>query len=295
MSRYEQGQEIHVGTARYVEMKSIGLMNTLKYHSSLDGLTSSLQQDFHSVMFPDILISDLKERMSENSVRPEDMLCNRIYPVGSAIGFLLDYFQIDWKGLTQKAGTEFTFALLFTDRLDIQKSQFNELVDHEKNRYGYGKILASTDQIIEEYLEGFNKELVRFESQDGYRICIDFTSKSLSRSRASLSKKWLVDKGTRSLCNKYEVYILKAKNMILQLKNIGVLEKTDWDAKKYNITFFLREISSVSIDDKPFTFTQSSKQSFQKIELSGSDCKFSYSGPGVIDIDKNKIIINLNP
>jgi hypothetical protein len=295
IARYEQGQEIHEGTPRYVEMKSIALMKSLKYQSALSGLTSSLQQDFESISFPDFLIADLQERMTENSIRPEDMLRNRIYPVGSAIGFLLDYFHVDWKTKAQQAGYDFTFAQMFTDGLGLQKNQLNKLVDDAKNMYNYDLILSSTDKIIEEYQVGFNKELTSFEAQFGYRIQIDFTTKSLSRSRASLAKKWLVNKGTLSICSRYQVYTLKNDKMQLQIQNSGVFEQNDWDERKYTVVFFTPEIANISTDGQNISLTKDGNNKFQKLELSGSNCKFSYSKKGTVVINQKQIKITLDP
>ncbi len=90
VEKYEQGKEISEGTAEYVEMRSIELMTQLEYESSLSELTKSLSEHFSSISMPEFQLSDFQNRITENSVSPEDMPRNRIYPVASAQGFLLD-------------------------------------------------------------------------------------------------------------------------------------------------------------------------------------------------------------
>jgi hypothetical protein len=294
VARYEQGQEIREGTAKYVEMKSMEAMRRVTYKSALEGLTSPLLQDFDSITFPGCLIRDLEDRMTGNSVRPEDMLRNRIYPVGSTIGFLLDWLNSDWKSKAQQAGQQFTFQEILTDALGLQGNLPGELVDRTKDAYSFNVVLTSTNKIIAEYLEGFKKECTVFESQNGYRIQIDFIARSLSRSRVSREKKWLVDKGTQSLCSNYQVYTLKNNDLLLQIRNSAVRENNDWDSRKYSAIFFAPELPDIMMDGQNFTFVNNQPQPFQSLELSSANFKFTSSKPGTITLSGKQMTVRLN-
>jgi hypothetical protein len=152
------------------------------------------------------------------------MARNRMYPLGSAIGFLMDYLHISWKPTAQQAGQQFTFQKVLADALGLRENRPDELVEMAKDAYDYTRVLAATEKIIAEYHEAFKKECTTFEAQSGYRIQIDFTARSLSRSRASRGKKWLVEEGTQSLCSNYEVYTLKNNDLLLQIQNSAVRE-----------------------------------------------------------------------
>lgn len=294
VARYEQGQEIREGTARYVEMKSVALMKSLEYRSRLTGLTSSLQSDFAAASFPDILISDLYDRMAGNSIQPENMLRNRIYPVGSAMGFLLDHFHINWKARAQLAGPRFAFHQVLAESLGLEAGRYDELVERAKKAHDYPRISCCTDSLIADYLEGYKKDLASFESQAGHRIQIDFTARSLSRSRSSSGKKWLVDDGSRSLCNNYLVYSLKNSDMLLQIQKSAVSEVIDWDAKKYLVTLFVPELPALSVDGEAISWKGLRNRSFNNAEVSGETLKFRYSKTGKITVTGNRITIVLN-
>lgn len=214
VAKYEQGQEINEGTAKYAELRSIALFKELEYKSSLAGLTSPLFEDFSSILMPEYLLADFQARITDSSVSPEDIPRNRIYPVGAAQGFLLDYFKINWKTKAQQAGYKFSFAQLLSEYLGVKKSQVEKLVNKAKKEYGYERVLVSTDKLIQEYLSGFNKELESFEGQPGYRIEIELNTNGLSRSRSSFAKDWVVDKGTRELRNHYNIYVLDRKSVV---------------------------------------------------------------------------------
>ena len=295
VARYEQGQEINEGTARYVETKSVSLVPKLKYKSSLSDLTTSLSYDFSTVSMPDVLLKDFQDKMTGISISPEAVPRYRVYPVGSAQGFLLDYFNIDWKSDAQKAGTEFTYAQHLKDYLGIDESQFEKFLDKAKKNYYYEEILASSQKLIQEYSDGFNKELKSFEDHAGTRIEITLKSSGVLRSRSSRAKKWLVQRGSKELCSRFKIYSLKKDNLLFQVKDTGLLEENDWDKSIRKVIFFASEISSVSINGKPLKLSQGQVHQFENIEVKGNNFEFSYSQKGSITLTDNKVKIDLIP
>lgn len=294
LARYEQGQEIREGTAKYVEMKCLELMKRINYKSALKGFTTSLRQNFDSFSFPNLLIRDFRDQTVINSIQPEDMSRNRIYPIGSAIGFLLDYLHIDWKSKAQKAGTQFTFQGVLFDGFESRDDHIESLVNRAKHTYDYQLVLASTDKIIGEYLEGFNREVDEFERQAGYRVQIDFAAKSLSRSRSTRAKKWIIEKGAQSVCKNYEVYTLKNTDLLLQIQNSAIREHIDWDTKKYSIIFFTSLVPNIFLDSSNVAIADKHTRSFQLAEISGANFKFKYSSAGVVTLKGKQIAITLN-
>jgi hypothetical protein len=178
--RYEQGQEINEGTAQYVEMRCIALMKQVQYDSCLKGLASPLSEDFLSVSMPEYLLENFRMRLTGNSISPGDVSRNRIYPAGSAQGNLLDYFGIDWKPKAQDAGPDFAFAELLRDHFGIAETQMASLIAKAKENYDYEAVLADTDRLIQEYLDGFEQELAAFEAQPGHRMEVDLSSWGLA-------------------------------------------------------------------------------------------------------------------
>jgi len=293
VAKYEQGQEINEGTAKYAELRSIALFKELEYKSSLAELTSSLFEDFSPILMPEYLLADFQARVTDSSVSPEDMPRNRIYPVGAAQGFLLDYFKINWKTKAQQAGYKFSFAQLFGEYLGVKKTQVEKLVKKAKENYGYYQVLFSADKLIQEYLDGFNKELESFEAQPGYRIEIELSTNGLSRSRSSSAKNWVVDKGTREMRNHYNVYVLKNKFLNLQLHDLGVYEQNNWDARVKKVVFFVPESGSIKLDEQLVTLTEGAKTRFKKMEVNGDSWKFTCEKEGAIEISGHSVKINL--
>ena len=295
IARYEQGEEINEGTAKYVEIKGTALMRQLKYKSWLSGLTTPLSEDFSSISMPGYLLEDFQKRITGNSVSPEDVPRNRIYPVGFAQGFLLDYIPIDWKNRAQEAGEKFTFAKLFKEYLGVNEGEYDSLLMKAKEHYSYENVLASTDSLILEYLEGYEKELGAFEAHSGYRVEIDLSSKNLRRSRSSSARKWIVDKGTREFRNHYNIYDLENQELLLQVHDTGLLEENDWDRRKKKVVFFIPEITSLLLDGKSVKLKKDTQYRFQNIEMLGDNLKLSYSREGKITLSDHRVWIDLMP
>ena len=298
VKRYEQAEEINEGTAKYVEVKAVSLVPKLKYHSSLEGLTTPLLNDFDSLSLTGYLMDNFKSRITGNSISPVDVGRYRIYPVGAAQGVLLDYLKIDWKYQAQKAGPEFTYAQLFQQGLPVKDDQLAALLDKAKKKYDYEKALASTDKLIEEYTDGYNKDLAAFEAQNGYRMEIDLSSKNLSRSSSSSAKRWTVERGTKSLRSHYDVYVLRTvlnPDLLLEIHDTGILEQDDWDKRIKKIVFFVPEITSLILDGKAIDLSQVTQSQFGNIEMSGKNLKLIYAKPGFISISDHTVRINLIP
>lgn len=293
VAKYEQGLEINEGTAQYVQYKSTDLIRQVKYRSSLTGSENPLQIVFSSTSLTEYLLNDFKKRITGLSVSPEDMMRNRVYPVGSTQGFLLDYFGINWKKKAQKAGTEFSYARLFREFLNMDETQFENLLEKAKNHYNYNEILKSTAGLIYKYSEGYKEALKTFEAHPGYRIEVDLITRNISRSRSSYGKRWTMDNGKIELCNSYYIYTLKNKDLLLQVSKTGVFENTDWDTKFKKVTFFTSEIENLTIDDQPVEPIKEKLYKFNTIELKGKDLILKYSLKGTLRVSGNKYYIDL--
>jgi hypothetical protein len=297
VARLEQGQELEEGTAKYVETKGVDLFARLEYSSLLAGQGAALAEEFSAVNTYDYLLAEFRQRTKGNSISPEDMPRNRIYPVACAQAILLDYFGIDWKTKAQEAGPAFTFAAVFEDPLGVERAEFPGLLKSAKDAYGYPTILAATDSLLREYEAGYAAELKSFEKQPGVRVEIEMSSKNLKRSRSSTAKKWLVERGSTELRNHFDVYSLESasdRTFLLQVRDAGVLERNDWGARTRKIVFFVPELASVVADGAEFA-KGTAPVEFESLEMAGEKLTLHCSGRGTIDRTDRRIEIILLP
>jgi len=271
VARHEQGLEIREGTAQYVQAKALSLM---KGAAGLDGFTS--------ISFPGLLEEDFRTRFRDEAVSPEDMPRNRIYPVGASLGFFCDFLGLDWKPQAQAAGPEFAFDRLIFEKIGAGEEPPIDLITRAKKVYGYDKIATATDRLIEEYHRGYLRDLEAFEGQPLERLELEFSYRSISRSRNSLGKTWLVDKGSKSLCSRYLVYTLKDADLTLQVQEAGVYEENDWDAKRKKVVFYVPSIQSVTLDGKPVDLAKVLSGPFRTLEVAGQSMRLTVLKPGTI-------------
>jgi hypothetical protein len=297
VERFEQGQELEEGTAKYVETKGIDLFAWLEYKSAVTPDSASIVREIPAVNVYDYLLDEFRRRMSGNSISPEDMPRNRIYPVACAQALVLDFVGIEWKTKAQQAGAQFTFAGLFEEYLEIERIEFPALLQEAKDACGYGKVLAATDALLRDYQAGYAAELKAFEEQGGYRLEIDMSAQNLRRSRSSAARKWLVDRGATELRNHFDVYSLESatdETFLLQVKDTGVLERNVWAAKTKTVAFFVEKEPSVAVDGVELDIKDGSA-AFQTLEITGDNVKLDCVRPGTIAKTGKTIVVTLTP
>jgi hypothetical protein len=283
VSRYEQGQEIREGTAQYVETRSLivakNVLPKLPSSRTLPRLLGALR----AISFPGHLWQAFKLRMRDRYVPPEDMLRNRIYPVGAALGLMLDEVGIEWKAKAQAAGEGFRFDQLLAEHFKLASEDMAGLFETACRSRDCPGLRAAAEKAGLEYRQGFEAELRRFEARPGKRVELVFNYRSLSRSGSSSAKKWVVDDGSRSLCFLFSVYTLRNDDLRLDLHETGVLEWNDWDKKKKSVSFFIPEIQTLGLDGRPVTLQVGERTSFGRLELEAANASLTVLKRGTVE------------
>jgi hypothetical protein len=298
LRRYEQGQEINEGTAKYVEMKAISLVPRLQPSSSNEGAVLTAVSDHGSVTMADAVIEKLGELVQSGSVSPEDMPRNRIYPVGAAQGLILDHLGIDWKLPAQKAGTTFTFSALMGKALEMDSSDVGGLVASAKARYGYDTILSISRRMISTYRDGFSADSAVFAAQPGIRVELKLSGKNLRRSRSSSAKKWLVNNGSSELRSHFDIYVLESfldQNLSFYVKQAGLLELNDWATREKTVIFYCPKITACTVDGTKVVPADGVNRQFERLHVIGDNFEIKATLNGKISIAGNKVTIDLLP
>jgi hypothetical protein len=297
VASYERGKELEEGTAKYVETRGLQLFAGLKYSSSIGERAKPFPDGFESFDPYDYILNEFLLRSKGESISPEDMPRNRIYPVGCAQGLLLDFFGIDWKRKAHAAGPEFTFAALFEEYLDVPKSEFTTRLNAAKETYKYSAIAGATASLLREYRDGYQRELMAFEDQTGYRFEVQLSAKNLTRSRSSSAKKWLVDRGAAELRSHFDVYSLESasdRSLLLQVRGVGILERNDWAAKTRAVVFFVPEAPAVVVNGVALAAGNTTAP-FTSLEITGDHVKVTYEKAGTITRSDKRFVIDLIP
>ena len=294
VSRYEQGQEIREGTAAYVEKKSLELVRGLEFDSALEGRTTALRRDFGALSIAELFRKDFEGRSTDGTVSPDDMIRNRIYPVGGALGFLADLWGPGWKQeLVRKVAT-FTFQEYFGDKLALKAEDLAPLLEDAQAKYRYPAIRQSTAALIAGYRTGFERDLAGFEGQAGTRVEVRFRYRTISRSRSSQGRNWVVDNGGKALLTRARVYSLKMDALALQIKEAAIYEENDWDTKDKRVAFFTPSPPEVVFDGAKKKLTPGPASiPFREIELTAPNLLFSARIPGALRLENNRIVIEL--
>jgi hypothetical protein len=292
VARYEQGQEVREGTAAYVEKMSLALARELEFKSALEGPTRSLPRVLEPLTPAELFRRDFEGRTTEGAVSPQDMIRNRIYPVGSALGFLTDLWGSDWKKELAGHTETFTFHGWLRDKLGLKAEDLPTLLRKAENDYDYPAILRSASQLIAGYRSGFEKDLAAFEGQPGTRVEVRLRYRSISRSRSSQGRSWVVDDGGQTLMTRARVYSLKTGGFLLKVKESPLLEGNDWDARDKRIALFTPEPPIVVLDGARRALGASPDSlPFSRIELTASNLELKAELPGILRVENGRLSI----
>ncbi len=239
VTMYERGKEASEGSARYVELLTLELMGETEYVSSVDGTTSPLREGLGSATMLELLRDGFEERMGDGFIPTADLPRNRIYAVGCAQGVLLDHYGIEWKSRVERETESFAYADLLRRGLGIDEAALVGRFVEAMDLYDYTGALVATESEIGRYLDGYQDALREFDGQPGRRVSVSLDSSGVSRSRVSKGERWVVERGTRSLCTGYEVYTLEKDGLFLQVDNASLLEENDWERRLKTVTFFV--------------------------------------------------------
>jgi len=207
--------------------------------------------------------------MTGLSVSSEEMIRNRIDPVGSALGFLADLWGPELKMRLQVNPMEFTFQGYLCKKLGLQPDCWDEQLALAKRKYCFSDVLAAIKEQVRKYEANFTSDLAGFNVQSGTRVEIRFGYKSLGRSRNSVAKNWVMEQGKISLCSRVNLYMLKNDLLLFELSDFGLLEDNDWDRKIKQIVFFSAGTVSLRMDGAAVTAGEEAPIAFRQVDLQG--------------------------
>ncbi len=294
--KYEQSQEINEGSARYVEMKAMDCFLKLDSTRISNQLFRDIRQELSGISIQTLLLDDMNARLSGMAVPPSDMLRNRIYPLGAALGFLLDRLGVDWKMKFQAAGAEISFPGLLEEHFKLDSTQMANWAARAKTDFLYPAIRSAAQTLIDVYLTEYQNALEQFNRQPGIRMAIHLTNSGIQRFRSTRNKKWVVENGKKLLCLHYNLYSLKSlkkKRLRLEIHDRGVLDENNWQNRRKTVTFYTAQIRSLMLDGKPVEGELNTEQKFTRIKIEGHHFQLEAHTKGAIQYKKNAIIINL--
>jgi hypothetical protein len=302
IATYEGGKETREGTARYVELRCLDFARVLDYESSAPG-APPLRDDLAHAALPGYLLDDFRDSMVDGAIPMEDLPRNRIYPVASAQGLLLDYFDADWQPEAERSTSDFTYARMLGERLELTEGDYAALIEAAKARHGYPELLAAAGSSIENHLAAYGEALAVFEQQQGSRIEIAFDTNGLYRSRSTSARRLVVDRGAHELCDRYDVYTLERDGTFFELHDVGLLEVNDYDAYGKTVVFYATSVETVTVDGDAIAAPASAApvpnerdaevRRFTALRIAGDGFELTHEGPGTIALAAGSIVVDL--
>jgi hypothetical protein len=294
---FEREKELTEGTAKYVEVRSVGLMSVLCDRERARGAADAFCGAFDGVTATRYLLDDFAARLRDSALAPEDMPRNRIYPEGAALGVLLDFLGVAWKPLAERESATFEYPKLLEGPLGGGPGRFTALADRAKERYGYVRIRTAAAGLVRRYRSDYEEALAAFEGQPGVAVSVVVPVSGLSRSRSSSARRYTMEEG-RQVLGRYIVYALRqvrGPGLSLRVRDSGVLETEDSTGATRTVRFFSPAPPSVELDGRPLTGPGDGEHAFRSVVLSGASFEFRAAQPGVLTIRGREVRVVVTP
>lgn len=290
----ERAKELVEGTAKYVEVRSVGSLAASCRGPATD--LSELCVQFAPLTEAAYVAQDFRSRLDSGALDPQDVPRNRIYPVGASLGLLLDYFDVAWKGAATHADTTFLLTDLLRRSVGTSDARTAELVQEAKERYAFDTILSRSRSLVDRYVSDYRAAIAQFEGRPGRRVTVQVPASGTSRSRSSsATKRWIMDQGQREFTEEFIVYTLRRPNeaFFLRVEQTGVLEELTEDGQR-RVSFYVGEITRMEIDGSPTDPADLGDRSFRRLELEGAGFSVTASGSGSLGVTGNSLTVRLH-
>jgi hypothetical protein len=303
---FERPQELIEGTAKYVEVRCIGLMGDLCRETAtatpVDGRPAAIPPSacdvFGRVTLQSYLLSDFADRLEDGVIGPSDMPRNRMYPVAAATAVLLDYFGIDWKERASDPVTSPGFAEMLGEGLGVESALTDSLVARATARYDYDGMLAACVAQSEAYPRAYNAAVDSLMGLPGFHITVEAPVSGLSRSRSCSGMRWTLDSPQRSFSKSCQAYALKrlaADDLFVEIHDSGIAEEMSEDEESRRVTFLAPDVLTIQADGLPVDLETDATHRFTALELSGSNFSVRYQGEGSFSVEGTHLTARLVP
>jgi hypothetical protein len=303
---YERPQELIEGTAKYVEVRCIGMMGDLCREISTARPAAgtpaasppSACDVFGPVTLQSYLLSDFADRVENGVISPSDMPRNRMYPVAAATAVLLDHFGIDWKESASDPVASPGLAEMLGDGLGIQEAAIDSLVARASARYALDGIRAACVAQSESYPRAYHAAVDSLMALPGYHITVEAPVSGLSRSRSCSGMRWTLDSPQRSFskyCQAYALKRLAADDLFVEIHDSGIAEELSEDERSRSVTFLAPDVLIARVDGLAVDLGTEATHRFTALELSGSSFSVRYKGEGSLSVEGTDLTARLMP
>lgn len=291
---FERAKELSEGTAMYVETRLVADMAAI---CRTGGFTDpNVCPSFEAVTVPSYLQADFESRLTDGALSPADVPRNRIYPIGAAMGVLLDFFRIEWKHKAANLPDSSTLADLLAPSSPVSAVAQASLLQEVERSYDLLDLERSTRRLADAYVREADDAIRAFEAQPGYRVVVQLPAAGTSRSRSSNQTRWVVNNGDRVFCSEFLAYTLRRPNqeVFMSVERRGVLDDLVPPGER-RVAFFVPSVDSIRVDGVPLAVTSATDRPFEGLKVEGAGFSLDARVPGTLKLSAGHLAVKLSP
>ena len=291
---FERAKEVSEGTAKYVETRLVAIAaDRCRTGAFID---AGVCPSFNAATVPSYLQTDFESRLTDGTLGPADVPRNRIYPIGAAMGVLLDFFGVDWKHQAANLPDASTLADLLAPPIPIPAADLLSLREEADWRYALPQLRQRTQSLADAYVREADAAIRAFEAQPGHRVEVRLPAAGTSRSRSSSTNRWVVNDGNRVFGSDFLAYTLRRQSdqLFMRVERKAVLDDLVPPGERH-VAFFVPSVDSISVDGAPFAVTSVDAYRFEVLSIKGTGFSLDVRVPGTLTLSEGRVVVRLLP
>lgn len=214
----------------------------------------------------------------------------RHYGVGAALGYGLDFLQVDWKGRVQSEGIG--LDELMQQQIALSNDELEERVAIVKASYHFDYLLEKTDESIKSFQKELSAQTTAYNELQGVSVVMHSPEGlGISGGGHDAHMYHLPDGGTLSIAN-------SSMNISNDNRWKLVLDETPflWQKMDGGREFKVDKNTKITINSKDYLVNEllnMEEQHFTSLSATGDFGEIvSIDHPGILKVSENKIIIS---
>jgi hypothetical protein len=241
--------------------------------------------------------SGIEEHITEGAIAPSAMPRYRIYDNGAALGYILDYLNVDWKQAAMQ-DTTFLFHQALAQHLNISEDTetLKPQVEDIKDEFGYQNTLIAAKRSIEEYHRQTTEleEQIRAQGKYGYRITLSVAGGHSKSKRVTGAVRY-TDQGRTTLIEHASTFLIKTERASVRMNEHGLIYAQSDDGKSVTLTVFLDQLpKSINAGGRDIALHPGEMQHCDTLSLNVDESLEIKADAGEVTAFADSLVVKLN-
>lgn len=286
LAPYEQNYEMRNGLKRFKSAEMYRALLDYRHQSDDDEVTDFFNNLFNGINEIDYLFREMGELFYGNCIKPEYAVNKRLEMTGYIQSEI--FHQQGWLK-TNLASRDLWYIL--NDKVYMSDSTYKALLIEIREDPLYQSVLGEAQTLTENYKKDYDLLHQNFNQESGYQINLHF-KQPYKEFGVENNHIFIQDMGKYRHYENQSVFVLKTKDMLLEVKNKNILKISD-DQVFY--LWHVSDLKDIYVDNQEISQIDSLDTGFSQLSIKNQDMMLRLKRSGHIKFQAGNLEIKINP